>query len=339
MVFEQLRESTKEQHLKIKNGKYANKIMRGELSLVEYHILIIANYYFHGTLEKKIFEQVPTSFLRAIDFKSRSKVQYIIEDLLQLGIAPNNLMSKAALKKLPTINIDTEPKALAALYVAEGTAIGGAIIKKSLLKHTNLSHLNFSFYGCYGNMLSKKWKSFAKHFNERCEREQISEAVIDSTASVFDYYEQLLSYFENLLVEKKIKKKLNKNPMVFNLQSQANNTKLVVLTWDKLPTKKEINSDVDRLNGLISEGGDYHILMNFLSLGQDFNRKSKHMWEVTRLLDALHYKQIKKIGVTVPKKTAGQVLVKQMLSEVVEDDKINTGFFDTLQECTLWSAE
>lgn len=278
---------------------------------------------------------MPNCFLEEIDFNERQKEPYLITDLIQLGINPNTFLKE----KLPTLKIDSEAKALAALYVAEGTAIGGAIIKKNLLKIKELKQLTFSFYGCYGNTLSAKWKCFVKAFNERCENEEFAQEVIDFTDKVFGFYESIILYFEQAFLCKSPQESVDNHTMFFKLKDISLSSNMLSLTWANLPEKVDIEQDIAKVNSLLETHNNCHVLLNFMQLGDNLSRPKKHMWEITKSFESIHKSKITKIGIAVPRKTTGKIMVKQMLDRIIEDQNIAVGFFETLQDCTLWSTK
>jgi len=181
-----LRKLAEQDHLKIKEGFYAEKIMKGVLTLQDYKILILANRIFHGKVQSLIspfFNDYPEYQL-----KKRNKIPALAQDLAQLNITEvfNDYQFEESLK------IDSFWQALGAAYVVEGTAIGGAIIRKKLLANKNITKsVSINFYGCYQKELSPLWKSFLSFLEEKSKtasKEQIDETV-NKAKEIFLFYE------------------------------------------------------------------------------------------------------------------------------------------------------
>jgi len=191
MLLQKLKESCNERHLQIRAGDYAKKIMNQCLSLQEYKELIVANYYFHGKIEESL-----TSFLLDIpelSYTNRLKTPALTKDLRALNL---NSVAFDHREGQPNITINSFSEAIGTLYVTEGTAIGGAIIKKNLLKipsiYTN-SHIHF--FGCYGKELSPLWKNFATYLGGVKVEEP---STILKAKEVFLFYENCLLYAQSI---------------------------------------------------------------------------------------------------------------------------------------------
>jgi len=187
-----LKESTNERHLQIRAGALAQKIMDGELTLDEYQILILANYWFHGYLEAVITKVLSPDQLIALEYDKRAKASYAEEELIALGISPS-----AIPEALNPPVFEDYPEALGALYVTEGTAIGGALIRKQLLQHEIITeHALLKFYGCYGKALAPLWKSFVHFMNHQ---KVTAENVLNGAKKTFRFYEQCLAHADQSL--------------------------------------------------------------------------------------------------------------------------------------------
>lgn len=90
-----------------------------------------------------------------LNIDERQKVPHLMKDV---GVLNEN------------INLDFElnnsDEALGGLYVLEGAALGGNVIKKQLLQNPEFANLSFHYYGMYGEKLSEYWKSFLKILEE-----------------------------------------------------------------------------------------------------------------------------------------------------------------------------
>jgi len=182
-VMQALKIKTRPLHDQIEQVGHVGKIMGGTLTLEEYKGLIRDNYIFHWVLETIISEQLPEEQLIAIQFKGRRKIGYLYSDLIELGIVGQSAASSQVLLDAVSMKSQIQLSGLAqmlgAMYVIEGSTLGGAIIKKELAKNPLLAHkVSFYYYGCYGSAQGRMWKEFKDimeaHINTP---QQIAEAV------------------------------------------------------------------------------------------------------------------------------------------------------------------
>ncbi|MGB0524941.1 MAG: biliverdin-producing heme oxygenase [Flammeovirgaceae bacterium] len=185
-LMHRLKEHCHSYHMQIRESKYAAKIMTHELTQEEYIEGLLLNYLFHRTIERGIEEHLPNEWKEQINWSQRKKAEYVKNDLCSLG--QERLLEKLVMHvdQLP-FSIQSAEEALGALYVSEGTAIGGAVIKKNLLKidWVMQQSVSISFYGCYGKQLSSMWKQFIEFLNEV---EVTQREVITKARETFIFY-------------------------------------------------------------------------------------------------------------------------------------------------------
>jgi len=189
-LIDKLKEHCHQRHLQVRAGEYASKIMDGSLTKAEYTVLILANYVFHNTLELSLNKHLAENWKLELSWHHRAKSVFARQDLRSLGC--EHLIVKLLDKEpLGNYSIDSGEQAIGALYVAEGTAIGGVIIKKNLQKIDWIVQNDFPirFYGCYGQSLSPLWKEFVAFV---CQVEVNHESVLNQAYQTFEFYEQIL---------------------------------------------------------------------------------------------------------------------------------------------------
>ncbi len=111
-------------------------------------------YSYFGALEDKINKHIGLAQLT--DYHVRRKSESLVNDIQDLGgIIPQ----KAADLDLPEIENDLQ--AFGALYVIEGSTLGGKIISKIMSKQLNLiDEKGLSFFISYGDSTEKMWDQF-----------------------------------------------------------------------------------------------------------------------------------------------------------------------------------
>lgn len=120
----------------------------------DYVKLINLFYSFFGGLEPLINNHLDLTTLP--DYHLRRKSSYLAEDLNYLNAA---LPILAEFKALPEIN--NHFQALGALYVIEGSTLGGKIISKMIKKQLAFDNDNsLSFFNGYGDETNNMWHFF-----------------------------------------------------------------------------------------------------------------------------------------------------------------------------------
>jgi heme oxygenase len=119
--------------------------------------------YFHP-LESIIRFYITPGILEDIDERRNSS--FIINDLKAIGYSTEPL---ALCTQLPKIN--SSLAALGAMYVLEGSTLGGRMISRMLMKNTLVpfSNSNLHFFNGYKDETGKKWTSFLAVLEEHAE--------------------------------------------------------------------------------------------------------------------------------------------------------------------------
>ena len=196
-LIEKLKKHCHQQHLHVRAGEYADQIMNQQITEHEYVKLLYANYFFHSTIESQITTVLSEEWKEELAWPHRLKANYIKQDLMALQKSlPTQALHKHYASQAYSIN--TLSEAIGALYVIEGTAIGGAIIKRNLLKTGWIIQkgLPIHFYGCYGKELSARWKQFI----QMTYTPEIDHSVALQQASItFDFYEKVLEITDQFM--------------------------------------------------------------------------------------------------------------------------------------------
>ena len=109
-------------------------------------------YAYYGPLEDRIRTQLAAENFP--DIKRRSRADALLQDMEAAGIP---LPAPEICRDLPVI--DTYGKALGALYVMEGSTLGGRIIAEILARQLGSAKC-LSYFSSYGNETAGMWQSF-----------------------------------------------------------------------------------------------------------------------------------------------------------------------------------
>jgi len=158
MFTEKIKEATLQYHQqteKILVGKM--KSMRSKQDYVD---LLAAFYGYFGGLEQQIERYINASNLA--DYNDRRKTAAIADDIKALG---GDIPQKATGAQLP--EIDNYLQAFGALYVIEGSTLGGKIISKMIQQHLQIDNgAGLSFFNSYGKQTEQMWNSFKEILND-----------------------------------------------------------------------------------------------------------------------------------------------------------------------------
>ncbi|GGH10530.1 biliverdin-producing heme oxygenase [Mucilaginibacter phyllosphaerae] len=172
MLSDKLKEETQNNH------QLLEKVLVGQLKAIrtphEYVNLLKTFYSYFGGLEKRINEVIDTRLLP--DNVERRKTQAIANDIANLG-GEVSLMASA--DDLPAIN--THLEALGALYVIEGSTLGGKIISKMMQQQLGADK-GMTFFAGYGDKTGQMWDTFKDALNGQPQNTE-QEAVVIAAAN------------------------------------------------------------------------------------------------------------------------------------------------------------
>jgi heme oxygenase len=173
MLSEKLKETTKQNHQQLE------KVLVGKLKAIrsaqEYADVLKLFYGYFGGLELRINEVIDAGLL--FDNVERRKTQSIANDLQYLG---SEIPAPAPGDDLPLIN--THLQALGALYVIEGSTLGGKIISKMMQQQMGLNEQALSFFTGYGERTEEMWNTFKQILDQQAKNPE-QEAVVIAAAN------------------------------------------------------------------------------------------------------------------------------------------------------------
>lgn len=150
--------------------------IEGVDSIESYHSLLKIFYGFFKPLEEKVLIFVDDKILP--DINHRRKTQLILQDL-QINTSRQLPISS----DLPRIT--NSMQALGALYVMEGSTLGGRGITKIILKNNNfLNPSGIVFFNGYGAETGKMWTAFQMAINSISGDEAIQQ-MLDAANDTF----------------------------------------------------------------------------------------------------------------------------------------------------------
>lgn len=173
MLSSQIKEYTKEAHQQLE------KIVIGKLKNIkndgDYATLLKYFYAYFSSLEKAIAPFIDKNVL--VDFPDRRKADRLKHDIISLGGSVEDLPA------VETPNIQSAAAAMGALYVMEGSVMGGSIIVGML--QTNGITKGLDFFSGYGAETQDMWQQFISALNTTAKNEQETEEIVKSAKATF----------------------------------------------------------------------------------------------------------------------------------------------------------
>lgn len=132
----------------------------------DYAALLKMFYGFYNPLENSILQYISADILP--DIFERRKTILLQHDLAALGQNTNKILHCFS---LPSI---TNPAAaFGAMYVLEGSTLGGRVITKMLLQNNGVPPTALLFFSGYGESTGSKWKSFLQTLNAQVREKDV----------------------------------------------------------------------------------------------------------------------------------------------------------------------
>lgn len=152
-IRELLREETRSEHHAIEG---IMPFARPGFDRAGYQALLERFYAFYQPLEEKFLDSADLRE-RGFDYSARVKTPLLEQDIRNLGGEPARV-APAPASALPAFSSSDE--LLGALYVVEGSTLGGQVLSKNLSEKLHLNDEQTSFYSSYGVSTGQKWAEF-----------------------------------------------------------------------------------------------------------------------------------------------------------------------------------
>jgi len=181
MLSTKIKEATKVPHQEVEK-KVVSRI-KSIRSDADYADLLKHFYAYFNVVEKAIAPYITSAILP--DLAGRRNASYIKADIEALGASTDELPLAVA----PEINNIVQ--AIGALYVLEGSIMGGPYIVQMLQK-SGLTK-GFSFFSGYGEASGQKWNTFVQVLNTIAQNEEEAEQALKSAHETFARFGDVFS--------------------------------------------------------------------------------------------------------------------------------------------------
>lgn len=180
MVFiERLRTETRSIHQALEKALIPG--IRQAVTPEAYAKILKKFYGYFKAMETLLDAQLSDNIVPA--YSQRRKSQAIVEDLKSLNSSEDLPVSN----DLPEIS--TIPEALGAMYVLEGSTLGGRVITKMLMQNLNFQDAaHLKFFSGYGDQTEAMWGSFLETLNKHAEDERAQHEIINAASDTFSKF-------------------------------------------------------------------------------------------------------------------------------------------------------
>jgi heme oxygenase len=174
MLSDKIKEATKPAHLNLE--KIVVQQLKSIKNNEDYAAFLKKFYTYFSQVEKAIAPHISEQLLP--DLKERRNSSFLKNDIEVLG------SDVASVKEVEVPVISNEVSALGALYVMEGSIMGGRIIIQMLEKLGVTTGI--SFFSGYGQETGQKWGVFTKVMNETATSEEDAVNTANETFELFE---------------------------------------------------------------------------------------------------------------------------------------------------------
>ena len=183
LVSDLLKENTAKYHDEIEGKLAPKKLFDGTFTEQDYYKMLQVNHQFLKVYESDIRNLLSENDLHNFSQTNLDKLSLIEKDLNELNLSELNFSK--------TANLGERAEAIGALYVIEGSMLGGNVIAKTLKKYPDLADQKFNYFGHYGENLGQSWKTFVSYINQEFTTEEQQNKVLIGAKKA---YEDLISF-------------------------------------------------------------------------------------------------------------------------------------------------
>ena len=165
MLADELKEHTRDVHAALEKKLLTHIQVVNDAE--RYRSLLTLMYGYYAAVERQLEffkDNLP-------DYNRRRKSEAILNDLQHLGFSTD---------AMPVCNdvpvIDSVPSALGAMYVLEGSTLGGKIISRMLLRQVPTLDGSINFFQGYSEETMDMWQKFKNHLHTSVTEHNYNEA-------------------------------------------------------------------------------------------------------------------------------------------------------------------
>ena len=185
-----LRESTRSSHRAIDHHPMLAPLLQPTLSIVHYqHVLTVMNWL-HLPMRERLMEAM-AKFMPGTDFLPSDRPGWLSEDLEWFGMPITSAPERIA--KCVKLRFTSAKSLVGALYVLEGSTLGGQVITRQLAQSIQVyPGKGASFFHGHGADTHVRWNAFWQFAADVCAQGSLDEVCI-SAVRMFEDLEHVLN--------------------------------------------------------------------------------------------------------------------------------------------------
>jgi heme oxygenase len=194
LLLDRLRQETQQMHQQTEQLFYTESLRNGTLSPIQYGHLLRTHLAFHQALEIAI-EHHPDFFLE-YNPQERLKTPWLLADLAHLN-EPIPPPTPALFTSWTAVDL------LGAVYVGEGSMLGGTVINRLLQQSTSIQSIlpvASRFYQGYGTDTGKQWRRSGEFITQRGALH--ADAVVAAAKRAFSQFQEAFLSSQDRIMQK-----------------------------------------------------------------------------------------------------------------------------------------
>lgn len=184
---EVLREQTAAAHQRLDTHPAMAGLTSAGLPLAQYQRLLRAFASVYARLEPAL-DAAADCLGSPLGYADRHKLPALVRDL-----AAFDLPMPQSLEPPLQLPLDTLPAYAGALYVVEGSTLGGQLIARALQRHLELGPQNgAAFFAGYGPQTGPRWQALVQFLDQLPQTAQTQQQAVNAALQTFALFEQSL---------------------------------------------------------------------------------------------------------------------------------------------------
>lgn len=181
MILPRLKQATAARHAAIESR---SELLDPRLSRAGYRACLRRFFGYYAPLELSLLRSRAWHGA-GLTYGDRHKTQRLSQDLLALGVTPEELEQTPLCRGLP--DLSTTARLFGCLYVIEGATLGGQIVTRHLHASLGVTPLSGgAFFGGYGALTGSRWKAFGTQLNAFAMRSGGDDEIVASANETFE---------------------------------------------------------------------------------------------------------------------------------------------------------
>ena len=189
-IMMRLKNDTGIAHKQLEKSACFKRLFADDYQISEYAQLLGYFYGYFSAIEPVLFTDLPQEYHSGLQY--RTKIDLLRQDLAFLSTNADALPFCETLPELTSF-----AQKMGALYVLEGSLLGGRVIGRHLTSHFGADIVSaLNFYHCYGENLDRQWRGFAEfmmHYFDN-QNDQVINEVIEAANAAFTTLQQWVEY-------------------------------------------------------------------------------------------------------------------------------------------------